>query len=355
MSPPQIVIWHAEQKDQQRWDAYVLRHPDASPYHLFAWKLAVEGAYGHRCHYLCAEINNTVVGVLPLVHLHLLGIVNELTALPYCDVGGCLSDNDAVQAALLANALRLQRALNCKKLQLRGPLRETGLKRTAFYREKTGKVRMLLDLPSTSDQLFSGFKSKLRSQVRKAEKNGVSFRWSGLEELDAIYAVFSRNMHDLGSPVHAKYWLGTVLRHYKNRARVGLAEFEGKAVGMGIILLGGQCVSIPWASTLREFNRLGPNMLLYWNCLKYSADNGYKIFDFGRSTENEGTYRFKKQWGAQPEPLSWYTRSASESGEVDRLAGQHSTRRGLAVTIWGRMPLSVVNVLGPVVRKYISL
>ena len=190
-----LVIRQAEQQDEQRWDAYVLNHPDASPYHLFAWKFAVEGSYGHHCYYLYAEKDGQLLGVLPLVHLYFPGLVNELTALPYCDVGNCLSDDEATQDALFDKALGLQQKLNSKKLNLRGTLRETELKNTSFQAEKTGKVRMLLKLPPSADELFSSFKSKLRSQVRKAEKNGVAFRWGGLEDLEAMYAVFSRNMH----------------------------------------------------------------------------------------------------------------------------------------------------------------
>jgi len=212
---------------------------------------------------------------------------------------------------------------------------------------------MLLELPSSSEELFSSFRSKLRSQVRKAEKNGIFFRWSGLEDINTIYSIFSRNMHELGSPVHAKRWLQSVLKHYAQRARVGLAEFEGKAVGMGIILLAGQNVSIPWASTLREYNRLGPNMLLYWNFLKFSADNGYTVFDFGRSTEEEGTYRFKKQWEAHPVPLIWYN-DVEEMKDNDQVK-QQTDKRCMAVEIWQKIPLPVANIIGPHLRKYISL
>ena len=165
---------------------------------------------------------------------------------------------------------------------------------------------MILDLPASSDELFKGFKSKLRSQVRKAGKNGVKFSWGNVEDIDSAYIVFSKNMHELGSPVHGKSFIKAIATHYGARAKLDLAEFQGKTIGMGIILLSGKGVSIPWASTLREYNRLGPNMMLYWNFLKYSADNGYTYFDFGRSSEGEGTYKFKKQWGANPKPLVWY-------------------------------------------------
>ena len=355
-APPfSTVIRQAGSRDQEQWDAYVLGHPGAAPYHLFAWKQAVESSYGHHCYYLYAEREGRVAGVLPLVHLRLPGLVNELVALPYCDVGNCLADSEEVQDDLVGEALRIKKKLQAKKLQLRGPLKETDLTGDALKKEKTGKVRMLLSLPASSDKLFSGFKSKLRSQVRKAEKNGVVFRWGGLQELDAVYSVFANNMHHLGSPVHAKKWLRAVLVHYDQRARVGLTEFEGKIVGMGIILLGGHSVSIPWASTLRQYNHLGPNMLLYWNLLKYSADNGFQVFDFGRASEGEGTYRFKKQWGAQPEPLPWYSCPCA-GGRVDSPdKGPLVHKREMVARIWQKTPLSVANMLGPCLRKYISL
>jgi len=342
----------AEQSDQNRWDAYALNHPDASPYHMFAWKQAVEGSYGHTCPYLCAEKNGELVGILPLVHIHILGIVGELAALPYCDVGSCLCDDDEVQDALLDEAMKIQKKLNCKKLTLRGQLRDSALK-TEFGAEAHGKVRMLLPLPPSSDELISGFKSKLRSQIRKAEKNGISFRWSGLDELDAVWSVFSRNMHDLGSPVHAKNWIRSVLQNYKERARVGLAEYGGETVGIGIVLMTNTVVSIPWASCLREFNHLAPNVLLYWNLLKFSSDNGYQVFDFGRSTEGEGTYKFKKQWGAEPMALAWHSHpDARKCGGRARL---HSSNRDVAARLWRKIPLPIANFLGPHLRKYISL
>ncbi len=352
MDHKEITVFQAKRNDQKIWDDFVLNRPDASPYHLFAWKLAIEASYGHPCYYLCAEKKGQLVGILPLVHIRFFGMVDELTALPFCDVGNCVCDTDEVQDALLTEARSVQKSLNCKKLNIRGPLRKTQLKNDTFITEETGKVRMLLNLASSSDELFSGFKSKLRSQVRKAEKNGVSFRWAELTDLDTIYSIFSKNMHTLGSPVHSKSWLRSILEHYKNRAKVGLAEFEGKAVGMGVILLGGHSVSIPWASTIREFNRLGPNMLLYWNFLKFSADNDYKIFDFGRSTEGEGTYRFKKQWGAKPTPLIWYTDANAGKDEP----GHHPpNKRDTAADLWQKIPLPIANIVGPHLRKYISL
>ena len=115
-----------------------------------------------------------------------------------------------------------------------------------------------------------------------------------------------------------------------------------------------QQTSIPWASTLRQYNRLGPNMLLYWNCLKFAADNGKQIFDFGRSTKEEGTFRFKKQWGAKPVPLPWYS-SAVVIQNATKAKGTSLVGRENVAEIWKKIPVPIANLIGPRLRKYINL
>jgi FemAB-related protein (PEP-CTERM system-associated) len=346
----------AKDFEQERWDAFVLSHPNASPYHLFAWKKAIEEAYKHKCIYLYAEKNKEILGVLPIVHLHLYGIINEMISLPFCDVGGCIAESKEVQDRLCSEGIQYIEKSKVKRSQIRGQLFKTDIVQSKFEMRGTKKVRMFLELQKSSDDLFKSFKSKLRSQVRKAAKNGVIFIWGSEGDIDSAYSVFSKNMHELGSPVHSKSFLSAVLSHYGSRAKLGLVQFQGKTIGMGIILFGGKGVSIPWASTGREYNRLGPNMLLYWNFLKYSADNGYDFFDFGRSTEGEGTYNFKKQWGAKPVPLVWFDtidmiKKKSTSLQID----DEKEKRERIAALWQKLPLRIANIFGPYIRKYISL
>jgi len=354
MQNKSLKINEIEEFDQKRWDEFVLNHKASSPYHLFAWKKAIEVAYGHKCIYLCAESNEGIHGILPMAYLHFPGIINEIVGLPFCDVGNCLAESGQAQDLLLSEAIIFFKKKGIKRLQLRGDLISTQNVRLQLQSIETGKVRMLLNLPASSEELFNSFKSKLRSQVRKAKKNRVRFKWGGLDEFDRAYHVFSKNMHELGSPVHSKSFLKAILYSYGERSKLGIAEYNSKIIGMGIILLGGNGVSIPWASTLREYNRLGPNMLLYWNFLKFSVDNNYTFFDFGRSSEGEGTYKFKKQWGAKQTPLVWY--ELNESGNHIKIKNQNkNNQRRWIAAIWQRIPLKLANGIGPYLRKYISL
>ncbi len=349
-----IEITQAAAADHAEWDSFVLSHPGGSPYHLVAWGQAIRQAYGHELCLLMARKGGRLAGILPLVHLKLPFLVNELVALPYCDVGNCLTADNEVEKKLLVAAQRFSRPLKARYMQIRGQLNCVMNSDIPFTQLKLDKVRMLLELPESSEILLQTLKSKVRSQVRKAEKNGVNFRWAGADGVAPFYSVFCENMRDLGSPVHSKKLFSAIMKQFGERARIGLAEYEGTCIGAGLILSTNEQTAVPWASTLRQYNHLAPNMLLYWNFLKYAADNGKKAFDFGRSTEGEGTFRFKKQWGAKPTPLPWYATDIGVQVPTD-VSRTSLVRREKLAEIWRKIPLPIANFIGPQLRKYINL
>jgi len=197
-------------------------------------------------------------------------------------------------------------------------------------------------------------KAKVRSQVNKTRRDGLSTRLGGMELVDEFYRIFAENMRDLGSPVHSKVWIQSIARHYGDQVRIGVTSTpDGQPAAAGMILLHPRLVSVPWASSLRKFNYLAPNMLLYWSLLSFAADGGYTRFDFGRSTPAEGTYRFKKQWGAVAAPLYWETRPGSDASSSPGAWGRAGRRS--AELIWSRLPLPATRSLGPLLRRHISL
>ena len=213
---------------------------------------------------------------------------------------------------------------------------------------------MLLDLPDTSEQLMNSFKSKLRSQIRRPLKCGLKVKSGGLELLNDFYPVFAENMRDLGSPVHAKAFIKNVVKSASDSARLFIV-YQGKIPLACSLTLGcGSLLANPWASSLRRFSSASPNMLLYWSMLEYACENGFKTFDFGRSTPGEGTYKFKKQWGAVEKPLHWTIFSTQEMDNVVSETDQKS-RFDAAIQLWTKIPVAVTKVIGPPLRKNIGL
>lgn len=349
------VLRIATTPDPAHWDQYVLEHPGGGAYLTLAWKEAVEKSYGHRTYYLTALDGQIMCGALPLVHIRAPVTRGRLVSLPFCDYGGCLADNQDVARQLVDHSLALAAQLHTG-LEIRSRIPSSFLVGgDSQFQQVTEKCRLVLELPDSSATLWAGFKSKLRSQINRAKKDGLICRLGQSALLADFYQVFARNMRDLGSPVHARAWLREVINAFDSRAVVGVVYKESQPVAAGIVLAHGRSLTIPWASSLRAFSRMSPNMLLYWSMLEYAAENGFQVFDFGRSTPGEGTYAFKQQWGAQPVPLFWYRHIPVGSAVGQQKPGARSgSLRPILEKVWQRAPLAIVNNLGPLVRKYID-
>ncbi len=339
----------AHNSDQAQWDKYVLGHRHGLSYHRFDWLEAIKAAYSFNVYPLMIIKAGQVVGCLPLVHIHLPLTKGELVSLPYCDIGGILANTYDIAEALINQARVLAGELSISKIWIRSAvsLRKEG-------RPHSHKVRMVLALPETAEALLAGFKAKLRSQVRNPERNGLTAVMGGVELVNTFYKVFAENMRDLGSPVHSRRWFTEVLSRYGPSARVGLVFMpDGSTAAAGIILRHGRTVSIPWASSLRRLNQYNPNMLLYWTFLAYAIEQGCDLFDFGRSSVGEGTYKFKEQWGAKPQALYWT--NLMDIQQEHNQETRQSAGRARFEAVWRRLPLVACNFLGPCVRRFVSL
>jgi serine/alanine adding enzyme len=379
-----MLIAQLRDEENQAWDEFAASHPDAGVYHLSGWRNAIESAYGHKTYYLTAlepsataeepprrgsqvAEHHHIVGILPLVHIRHWLFGNSLVSIPYFDAGGVLAADVRAEQALIRRGVELAETLEADFVELRHHRNlatwEHGNTAEAAFRPKLGwrfsldrsgsKVRMVLDLPATAELLMASFKAKLRSQIHKPLKAGLTVRRGGVELIDDFYDVFVENMRDLGSPVHSKRLLRNVLLRFPDSASLFVVYGEGKAMAGSLTIGFRELLSNPWASALRRYSKDAPNMLLYWTMLEFACDRGYRAFDFGRSTLDEGTYKFKEQWGATPRPLYWYR--VEREGAIN--AGSHAPKARMkrAVDVWSRLPIPVTRFLGPRIRRYISL
>ncbi|MFT5813094.1 MAG: FemAB-related protein (PEP-CTERM system-associated) [Psychroserpens sp.] len=338
-------------KDQAVWDEYVNGHINATPYQRFAWLLSVEQAYKHKNVSLIALDNDKVVGVLPCIKMTFPFSKARYCALPFCDLGFALADNETIIQNLKSESVALLQTDGGKSFEYRD-----SLKPSPVHELEGQKVRMLLSLPTNAETLMAGFKSKLRSQIRKSEKNGLTYSINNSQkQIDDFYHILSINMRKLGSPVHSKKWFQCLFSNYAKHIFLSVVYSDNIPVGGGIVLRNADKVSIPWASTVADYNRLAPNMMLYWSLLAHMCDIGCTEFDFGRSTYNEGTYKFKRQWGAEPVPLAWSNLAKIEIAVADESTHHVNKIRTLVERTWAKLPLGVTTLLGPKIRKHISL
>lgn len=392
----QVDISSAQECDLIEWDIFAGSQKDGCLYHLSAWRDVVARSYSHETNYIIAASSQSnptisticgtdwrkvgleekcarkIVGILPLVHIRHRLFGNTLVSMPFCDAGGVLAIDANIERQLVEHGLRIADELSVPVVEFRqfqplACMNDPGFtSHLSTFGQKTGgatwnasmvtggnKVRMLLTLPSSSELLMQSFKSKLRSQIGKATRGGLIVTNGGIELIDGFYDVFATNMRDLGSPVHAKSFIQHILRQFPGRASIFVVYKQSIPVACSLTIGFNGVLSNPWASALRRYSQYSPNMLLYWTMLEHACRQGYQTFDFGRSTFGEGTYRFKEQWGAIPSPLYWYRFVRNDHSTAEMGVGNRSMR--WAMECWKHLPISITRVLGPRIRRYISL
>jgi len=325
------------------WNGYVLTQPAATIYHLAQWRDIFQQTYGIESFYFFAHCGNQIIGILPMTRLKSRLFGDLFVSMPYFQRGGAVADHPLIEQRLMDAANEEAARLGIDHIEYRDDIPREGLPR------RSHKVNMVLPLPDSHESLWNKFTPKLRAQIRRPLQLTPQVLISGKELLDDFYKVYSRNMRDLGSPAHSRLLIENILDNFPDNSWVIVIQMNDKPVSAGLLLGHGDTMEIPLASTIREANPDSMNMLLYWEVLKLAIHHGYKEFDFGRSSIGAGTYRFKRQWGAQPKQLYWHY----WLGNTDKLPSLNPSnpKYALIINIWKRLPVVLTRWLGPLIVK----
>jgi len=330
------------------WDGFVRSRPTASIYLLSGWSSLLHEVFGHEAYYIEArDASGTLVGVLPLVLQKSRVFGHFLTSMPFFNYGGALADESPVIESLMEHGRTLAQQLRCRYVEFRDAQPRPG-----NWRVRTDKASLLLELPADVPTLSKQLGSKLRSQVKRAERESPSVRVGGGELLNDFYGIFCRTMRDLGTPVYPRRFLAAILERFRDECLLVIVDRAGVPAAGGFLIMANGRAEIPWAACRDDAKPAGFNMRLYWEVLSAVIERGARQFDFGRSTIDSGTYKFKRQWGAQPVQLYWHRweqESAAERESAPAAAQGQGRVMRYATAVWKRLPLSMANTLGPLV------
>lgn len=296
---------------------------------------------------ISAQRGDAIVGTLPLVLVRTRLFGRFLVSLPFVNSSGVVAEDAAVARLLVDRAVALADEHDVRYLELRHEA-ATAVEHPALSATRTSKVHMRLPLPATADALWASFKPKVRNQIRKGASSELRAAWGGVELLGEFYGVFSRNMRDLGTPVFGRRLFREILSQFAGQAELCVVRLGDRPVGGALLVHGERYTEVPSASTLREYNHLNVNMWMYWELLQRAISRAAPAFDFGRSTVDSNTYRFKKQWGAAPEAAVWqyYVRQ----GQIDDVRPDNPKYR-LMIATWRKLPVWLTRVIGPAIVR----
>lgn len=328
------------------WDAFVRSAPGGSPFHLIAWKRAVESAFGHRPHYLMAVRGGGLEGVLPLFEVRGLFGGRGLVSVPYGVYGGICASVAPARRALVEAARELSRRLGAEYVELR----HRPTQQLEELPTKSLYVTFSRPVSANDEENLTAIPRKQRRMTRQGLKHGLRAE-VGLHHLDAFWHVYAHSVHALGSPVFPRRLFRAIAHEFGKECEL-LTVWKDERMVSGVLALYYEDQALPYyGGALSDALPYAVNDFMYWELMCHVAKAGCRTFDFGRSREGTGAYHFKRHWGFEPVPLP-YQYILAGGREMPNVSPSNPKMR-LAVKTWKRLPLPLTKVVGPLLTRYL--
>lgn len=329
----------------EKWDSFVLTHPQGTLFHQTAWMRVMERTYGYRSHYFCAQRGDKITGIAPsfLVSNWLSG--RCLISLPFAVYAGVCAVDAETETALIEQLERLAGERQVEYLELRN--RQGGIR--PGYHASPRYVTFTMPLIPDTDKLFASLPKDVRYMIRKGEKAGLHIR-SGFDQLDSFYRLMTVNLRRLGTPAFPRALFENLIFELKNQVDLTLVYSGEKAVAGGMSFFFRDWMQPYYIGSLEEAKTMAANDFLWWKLIQHAAAAGCTTFDFGRSKKASGNFDFKKKWNPHVESLSYQVRLFRRT-ELPNFSPANP-KFELATNMWKKMPLGLTRIIGPRVVRW---
>ncbi len=326
------------------WDGFVEAHPSGTFFHRATWREVIETAFSHQSHYVFAERDGAVVGVLPLVHVKTALFGNALCSLPFCVYGGPLAADAEAETALTAHAIALMAETGAKALEFRfrDPVEE-GASVCGWAARPDLYVTFRKPIAADDEANMKAIPRKQRAMVRKGIQNGLTST-SG-RDVAKLHRVYAESVRSLGTPVFSRRYFECLTEAFRDDCDVLTVMDQDRPIAAVMNFYFREEVLPYYGGGTKAARRRAGNDFMYWEVMRRGAARGCRLFDFGRSKIGTGAHAFKHNWGFEPQPLHY--RYKLRPGAAIPEHNPLNPKYRLFIAAWKRLPLPVANAIGP--------
>jgi len=338
---PPLSVRFFEEADAPAWDEFVRRHEHGSPFHLTAWKRSIEATFGYKPRYILAVEDGRIRGVLPLFLVQNLLVRRALISSPFAVYGGVLADSAEAREAIRRFVEELARRLGVEYVELRNawPEQCLGFNRVSRY------VTFTQTIGPNQEAILESIARKTRRMVRKSLEQNFTVRrevaWS-----QPFVDLYLANLQRLGTPAFPRKHFARLLEEFRGMVDVREMLLDGKVVAAVMSFYFRDQVLPYYGASDPAANAAAPNNFMYYELMRWSGENGYRVFDFGRSKkESGGSYDFKSHWGMVERELP-YEILLVRRKELPHYS-PNNPRFRLFIGMWRRLPPWLTRLAGP--------
>lgn len=321
------------------WDAFVLAADGGTFFHRAGWRTIFRDVFRLDPHFLLAERDGRIAGVLPLVHQKSLLFGNAMIAAPFCVEGGTLAADDEARTALDNAAITLMLEKGAASLEFRS----RKATRAGWTPRKDLYATFSRPLSENDDENLKAIPRKQRAVVRKTLQGSLTSEVD--RDAGRLFRVYSESVRNLGTPVFPRRYFAALLEVFGEDCDIVTILDAGEPVSAVMNFYFRDTVLPYYGGGTHGARRNGANDFLYWETMRRAAARGYRRFDFGRSKAGTGAFAFKKNWGFEPEWLEY--EFYLKPGTVIPEKNPNNPKFAPLIEIWKRLPLPIANFIGP--------
>ena len=338
----------ADPHEVSRIEAFVAAHPQGEAFHRPAWLLGASAGTGNRALALTIERGGELCGYLPLIEIHSPLFGRVMASSGFGVGGGLLVDQPRLATKLFGALEELCLRRSAPAAELRGGLLPKS--RPGWTIKRDSHCGFVLPLAASDEAQLNAIPRKQRAEVRKGLAGDLTVSTGrDARHRAAHYAVYAQSVRNLGTPVFPRALFDQILNSFGDAADILAVWWEGQPVSAVLSLYHKGAVMPYWGGGTWEARRLRANDRMYYELMLHARRRGCEWFDFGRSKTVSGAYHFKRNWGFEPEPLSYgvWTAPGAPLRDADPTSSKHAAR----IELWKRLPLAFANRLGPHISR----
>jgi hypothetical protein len=326
--------------EDSAWNELIQSFSNCHFFHTSHWVRVLHESYGYRPVYLAIPNSSRAAIIVPFLEVKSRLTGTRGVALPFTDFCAPLIKNN-FEGEILSSICQVGKENSWRYAEIRGGEEIFG---SQVYSKQY--YFHTLDIDKAENRLFAGLRKNNQRNIKRALNHQLKVGFHhDLPSLQAFYQLncFTRRRH--GLPPQPFHFFKKLQEHIikKNLGEIALVSYKSKIIAGTIFLYFRKKVIYKYGASLREFQFLRANHLIFWEAIRRYSAQGFVNFHFGRTDlSDQGLRYFKNGWGTEEKLLNYYTI------DIGKNALKQTDHQSLlkAGQIFKKLPLPILRFLG---------
>jgi hypothetical protein len=334
-----------------RWNAVIQEFPSATFFYTKEWVRALAETYGYRSCYAVLREGDRNVALLPLMEVDSRWTGKRAVGLPFSDECAPLTRDGCSLASNLDPVLEMGRQRHWGFFEVRGgdPPRSDASVSERF-------LTHTLALESSESLQRSRLRDSTRRNIQKSERERVEIEHGqGSEDMELFYSLHCQTRRRHGLPPQPIRFFRLIHEYVikPGHGFVSLARYNRRSIAGAVYFRFGTHAIYKFGASDVQYQHLRANNLLMWSAIRKLQSQGIRELSLGRTDlDDAGLLQFKRGWGAEEKPLSYYRFYMGENSSKAKYREAH--QQHWSRSFMRRLPIPILRAIGSIAYRHIA-